>query len=277
MRFGRTSLPFLIYLVLFVVADAIKATVDPGGALTRVMEGAILALLCWITSRLTDVAPEGEQRGRNYAVQLALCAIIVIATLGIGGFDSWRTALAAHLPLPIDLAMGVANVLYYVVPIVVVFALLQLPFASFGLGRFRRGWAANAFVWLVLPVSLFVVALVSHRVSLGWMGRYWFANLLENGFSEEFLFRGAILGRLRVMMSNGWAIFVQALLFGLWHMSLNLGGPHGMNLLHAVAESIANQASFGYALGFLALRTGNVAIASAFHMLYDSLGDIGFG
>jgi len=42
-------------------------------------------------------------------------------------------------------------------------------------------------------------------------------NAFSAGFSEEFLFRGALMSRLTRVVPTGWALFAQASLFGLWH------------------------------------------------------------
>jgi membrane protease YdiL (CAAX protease family) len=48
------------------------------------------------------------------------------------------------------------------------------------------------------------------------------SNLLQNGFSEEFLFRGALLTRLRLIMAPSSAIVVSSVAFGLSHIALDL-------------------------------------------------------
>ena len=94
-------------------------------------------------------------------------------------------------------------------------------------------------------------------------------NVFRNGFSEEFLFRGVLLSRLRLVLSDQWALFAQALLFGVWHYGTDVRAANG-NLIVTACFMITVQAVFGYALGFLALRTRSIAAGAAFHAIADA-------
>ena len=96
------------------------------------------------------------------------------------------------------------------------------------------------------------------------------SNLLQNGFSEEFLWRGAIFGRLRTLFADHWALLIQAFAFGAWHYGADMGATR-QNLIAAIGEMIAVQAVFGFAIGFLYLRTRNLLIPTLFLVSLDSL------
>lgn len=70
-------------------------------------------------------------------------------------------------------------------------------------------------------------------------------------------------------MTDDWAILVQGLFFGAWRFNANFDHYNG-DLLNTIADMIASQALFGVAAAYVTLRTGNIAIASAFHLLFDS-------
>ena len=96
-------------------------------------------------------------------------------------------------------------------------------------------------------------------------------HLLQNGFGEEFLFRGAMQTRLRVLLNPSWAIVIQALLFGIWHFGANFGykGIAGINTV--IAFSVVVQGTAGLAFGIIFQRTRNLFACSAIHVVTNSL------
>jgi membrane protease YdiL (CAAX protease family) len=81
------------------------------------------------------------------------------------------------------------------------------------------------------------------------------------------------MGRLSAVMSGERALYVQALLFGLRHFNADFHAFKG-DLVGTFAEMIVSQITAGLALGYVTQRTGNVAIATGFHVLYDSVDQI---
>ena len=280
----------VIFVALFAAAEVVKFVRGDSlwGTIDLVL-ACILAIVCvltrWFTRDATALEPPAI-RGRALPLQLFACALVIVAT-GLGPLASqgfipiwlrvplWDRvreliyAFAAHA-LPAQFANGVANFAMYCVPIGIALLLLGVPLSQQGLGRFRRGSFASALAWLLLPVGVFAFALFSGRVPLLTILSTWVSNLLQNGASEEFLWRGAVLGRLRAVMKTEYALFAQAILFALWHAGADLHGYHG-DVLNAIADMVASQALFGLAAGYVTVRTGNIAISSAFHLMFDSL------
>ena len=256
--------------VKFLRGDALWGTID-------LVLGAILAIACALTWRFTRDAPVEPRRkeGRALPLQLLLCGFVVIATALDGMLPAWgvvRRAIYAVAALHVspDIANGVTNFTLYCVPLALVLLVLGVPLAQLGIGRFRRGSAGSAVVWLILPLGIFAYAILSGKLTVSVMLAVWLSNLLQNGVSEELLWRGLVFGRLSAVMKTEHALFIQAVLFGAWHASADMHAYHG-DLINAVADMIASQAMFGLALGYLRIRTGNIAIGAAFHLLFDSL------
>ena len=90
-------------------------------------------------------------------------------------------------------------------------------------------------------------------------------HLLQNGFSEEFLFRGAFQTRLRAFMTSDWALVIQALVFGLWHIGFDTQTMGG-DVLAGLALGIASHSVMGLALGILFQRTRNLIAPSLVHV-----------
>jgi membrane protease YdiL (CAAX protease family) len=95
---------------------------------------------------------------------------------------------------------------------------------------------------------------------------------MQNGFFEEFLFRGALQTRLRKLTTPAWALVLQALIFGLWHLGAGYSATGGSDLLTAAASTIVAQASLGLAFGIIFERTRNLFASSAFHIVINSIG-----
>jgi membrane protease YdiL (CAAX protease family) len=133
----------------------------------------------------------------------------------------------------------------------------------------KRGWIAAGATWVAPFAIALAVGLAQHPASLGRLAWRSTTNVFQNGFSEEFLFRGVLLTRLRFVMRDGWALFAQAILFGAWHYGADMREAHG-DLIYAIALMITAQASFGYALGFLALRSRSPLFPSITHALADA-------
>lgn len=82
------------------------------------------------------------------------------------------------------------------------------------------------------------------------------------GFSEETLFRGYLLERLRTLTSGARAVWISALVFGVWHF------PNGQDYLQVVIVALLG-ALFGYArLKFKNCSTLSVSIVHGFHDAY---------
>ncbi|MFN8513870.1 MAG: CPBP family intramembrane glutamic endopeptidase [Thermomicrobiales bacterium] len=95
---------------------------------------------------------------------------------------------------------------------------------------------------------------------------------MNNGFFEEFLFRGALQTRLRALGGPGWALVIQALVFGAWHLGLGYTNTDHAGLLPALASTIVYQATLGLAFGVIFERTRNLLAPSVAHILVNSLG-----
>lgn len=286
MQWLRAHLMLVAFLVVFAVAQTVLL-VEGNGAYS-LLEASILAILCLLTRWFTRKGagtPARTPHGRMIGLQMLIVIVVILAITLEGSFSYHLTPAWARMPLWSTLhdsiltrasphmafayANGVANLVMYCLPIAVGLLLLGVPLAQQGLGRFRKGSLASAMAWLLPMLGIFVVLVATGRISLRYVPRTWLSNLLQNGVSEEFLWRGAILGRLRAVMSSEHALYLQALLFGLCHAGVLFSMFKG-NLPGLFAEVIVDQTTFGLAMGYITLRTGNIAIGSVFHLLLDS-------
>jgi membrane protease YdiL (CAAX protease family) len=230
----------------------------------------LFAVLSSVTQLLyaRDDAPMQPQRGRRFPLQLALCFAVILAT-GLAGVrfgsedDSQPNGIAAFY------GTGAWQFAFEVC--VVFFGLRSLGVRRRDLGLVTppRGGARIAYLWIATALA-FLARDVAHGIiaPLEAVGDV-LHNVFRNGFSEEFLFRAALFSRLRLVLPDEWALLAQAAAFALWHYGADIRAAQG-NIVVAVCFMITVQGVFGYALGFLALRTRSIAIGSAFHAVADA-------
>jgi membrane protease YdiL (CAAX protease family) len=251
-----------------------------GEALVYAAFAAFLLFCCALTYLVTfpPHVPHDAPVARQL-LPLQLGALLLIIAL-----TGWTLALHAHAiavepPLwssidrhlgtwfaavaPSDLGPAMRSFAEEVLLVLVVLALLRVPLAKMGLGGFAPGSWSAAGIWLVLPFLAVAYTILYADVSAAFVGRRLIHAFFSTGFSEEFLFRGALFGRLRSFMPAQWAAFAQALAFALWRFGDNVAHSHNAAL--AFALLIPAQAAFGYAMAMLVRRTGNLASPALVH------------
>jgi membrane protease YdiL (CAAX protease family) len=251
------------------------------------LKGAAFLLLSVLTVAITRAAPTASgspaERPRLW-LQVGLILIFVVLT-------AWR-GLAFHRVLGPDAALPlwspvvdvlqrlgdrwfgngnyVANpVTYVVLPLpALLLAGARPPALGFSPGH-RVGRVL--LLWCTLPFAAFAYAMLSGQVAPGRLAARFLSNALNNGFFEEFLFRGALQTRLRPLAGPGWALVLQALVFGAWHLGLGFTDTGHAGWLPALASTLINQAVVGLAYGVVFGRTRNLLAPSIVHVVFNSL------
>lgn len=163
---------------------------------------------------------------------------------------------------------------------------LRRTLAEFGLarGNLTRGlwWAA------LLGLGLGALQLIVSRhgaevVAAFQSGRWIFLlplsftlMLLTAGFTEEFFFRGFLLGRLLGVFRNSWApVLLSALAFALYHLPyayLNPNWPSAGDFPAALIQSIIEAFPIGILLGCVYLWTRrNLLACAVLHAMINTL------
>jgi membrane protease YdiL (CAAX protease family) len=261
--------PFLLFVACYVAAFAILLrdgyAVDAFRTLRYV---AMFAILVTCTCVFEKSERDVPKPGRRLWLQFVVCVGAIVAT---GAVSAW---FGSEDDAPFAALVGLYGSGFWQFAIevcAVYFALRALGLSGFDLGlrRTLRGAAPVWFLWIATASGFFTIDVLNGAVGAGPALTDIAQNIFRNGFSEEFLFRGVLLSRLRLVVANEWALLIQALVFGAWHYGADIRVAHG-NLLVAVCFMITVQGVFGYALGFLALRTRSIAIGSAFHAIADA-------
>ncbi len=251
---------------------------------------AIVALALFFCCALTYLVTLPPRSARDAPITRHLLPLQLALTLLVIALTGWTLAVHAHAlavapPLrasinrhldsalaavaPGDLGPALLNFAEYAALPLALLALLRVPLAKMGLGSFNRGSAASAAIWLVLPFFAVAYAILYADTSVALVGRRFLSSFFSSGFSEEFLFRGALFGRLRAFMPTQWAALSQAIVFSLWHFGTDVARGHG--IVPAFALMVPAQAAFAYAMAILVRRSGNLAIPALLHTTIDTL------
>ena len=111
--------------------------------------------------------------------------------------------------LPVELVGGPANavanpVQYFVIPLILLL-LLGARFRELGFAPGHAAWRVSA-LWAALPLAVWLVLLATGQLAPAVLLRRLLGNALQNGFFEEFLFRGALMTRLARRFSAAWTL-----------------------------------------------------------------------
>jgi len=244
---------------------------------------AFLGLLLWLTARVTRPLPPTEaprQSPRRVWIQLGVLGVIIVLTaLQPQGLPLWsplvaRLQAAGEATLPVEWFGGPGNalanpVMYFVIPLLLLLALGARP-RELGLGRGHRV-AQASLVWLAAPGLVLLLSALFGAITAQVFVRRVISNFFQNGFFEEFLFRGALQTRLSRFLAPPWALVAQAFLFGVWHIRPNLVAFDG-DVLAALAWCIVSQGVIGLAFGFVFHRTRNLVAPTVAHVMMNVMG-----
>jgi membrane protease YdiL (CAAX protease family) len=242
-------------------------------------------LILWLIARacipLDGESEETTLKTTARGWRLACRVLVVLATFAVLLFGHdwvWNSPVNAFLQR-VFARVGLGNgdsafpnsLIYVLIPGSLVFLLGAKP-AELGLTVWRRGAWSALLGALVLP-AIFVGLWFSkdHGTSVLLL-IYLAHNFLSNGFSEEFLMRGLTLSHLRAFVPKEWAVVVQAILFGLFHMAPL--GRHGVNWFLEGAADVAMNAPVGFFLALIALRARSVLLPGLIHTSLDTIIDV---
>lgn len=275
---------FLIALPIFLIAYAYLLFLGEWQSVALMLANTLfMGLLAWLTARVTrPLPPEPERerpsRGRLWA-QMGVLAAVILLTGFSGQIPLWSDMVAAlrsagDAILPVEWFGGPGNavanpVQYFVIPLLLLLALGAKP-RELGLGRGHRVWQA-ALVWLIGPGLILIWPAAVGALTGPSLVRRVIGNFFQNGFFEEFLFRGAVQTRLRLFLSTPWALAVQALFFGLWHLRSNTAAFDG-NIVAGLAWCIVSQGVIGLAFGYVFHRTRNLVAPTVAHVMMNVMG-----
>jgi membrane protease YdiL (CAAX protease family) len=246
---------------------------------------AVFALLTIpLTDGVTRLAPIETRCSRRqlwWQVALLLVVILFVTYRGIvfnmpgalqipllSPFAHWSFSFLGAQPTFLGNWIAVP-LLYFLIPL----ALLLLSgarWSELGLGRGYRSWQV-LLLWSVLPLIALIVFLVIGATSPALLLLTVVSNIFQNGFFEEFLFRGALMTRLSYLIRGDWGLVLSSLIFGLFHIGVQTSALHG-DWLAGAAYAIIDQAIFGLSMALVFLRTRNLLASSIFHVLLNTVG-----
>lgn len=253
-----SELPFLVFILLFVLLTlpltiGIRqlAPIEMHGSRKRLwwQVTILLIIIAFVTYR--DVV--FNMPGTPHVPLLYPLASWTINFLGPGNdFANW-------IAVP---------VLLFAIPLIVLL-LLGARWSEIGLGRGYHVLRVTL-LWCILPIIGLALFPMLGIASFGQIGIQIANNFFQNGFFEEFLFRGALMTRLCRLLRTDWGLVLSALVFGLFHIGLqtqSLGG----DWLAGAASTIVQQAVLGLGMAIILVRTRNLLASSVFHVILDTI------
>ena len=256
---------------------------------------AILMFFCVITAVITKTEHKPKVKlSRRRQVLLLLQIVVIVLFICITLYTSlmfhgvierrtipvWSPIIRAFSNLGekifsnkivVNPALAMANPAQYFLLPLLLLLLLGARFTELGFSRGHRT-VSVIFLWCFIPVTVLFYLVVLGRLSLAVIGRRLLSHLMINGFSEEFLFRGALQTRLRALLSPSWAIVIQALIFGIWHFAANFGSGGITGSTSVIAFCVIKTATAGLAYGIIFQRTRNLLACSVIHVVSNCLG-----
>jgi len=276
----------LRHLARSVAAAALRRSRDELLAAPATLAGVLIC--AWLVVRITrpTTTPADESPRRALGAQLFWLAVVI----GITAFRGlvFHGVAAGRVPIWDDVVQAAGNLgerwlsvewvgsprlalanptAYFALPLLGLL-LLRARFRSLGFGPGRRVMAVIALVCTLLVAWIVARASSAQQVAVALLG-----NTLQNGPFEEFLFRGALQTRLVPLVGRVWAVGLQAIAFGLWHLGAAAHG--GESLWLAAAHTIVAQATTGLLFGILMLRTGNLWASSIMHVVANTASEMG--
>lgn len=255
-----------------------------------ILVGSVLLLLSLLVTGATEpplptIAVAGPARRRVW-VQLGL-VVVFIALTGWSNLAFHKVIDGnANIPLWTPLVEwlqrlgeqwfgdGLGNFLanpvtYVLIPLVVLVLAGARP-STLGFGKGHRVGRA-LLICCAIPLLWFTYTLISGQQTIFRLLGGLASHFMQNGFLEEFLFRGILQTRLRLLAGPGWAVVLQALVFGVWHLGSGFASTGHAGLLPAIAITIVQQSLIGLALGILFERTRNLLVPSVVHIALNSM------
>ena len=258
---------FLLVIVMFfctITAGITRTEHEPKVKLSRkglgllLLQIAVIAFFICITG-YTSLMFHGVVESHSIPVWSPV--IRAISNFGEKVFDSGFV---------VNPALSVANIAKYFLLPLPFLLLLGARFSRLGFCRGHRTLLVLA-LWCFIPAGVWIYLLAFGRLSCRVLIRRFLMHLLQNGFGEEFLYRGALQTRLRALLSPSWAIVIQALLFGIWHFGANSGYKGITGTYAVIAFSVVVQATAGLVFGIIFQRTRNLLACSIIHVVTNSL------
>lgn len=225
---------------------------------------ALLLLAGLVVVPLTAGAPEPAWRMAEPRSRAALWAPVAVS-IAYAGVVPVAATMAARAPL-----VGQLVVLGQAVLPLATALLAGARWPELGFGRAYRALPTAALLigpLLAAGAALQAAGVIAFGAVTGGAITY----LLYGAIPEEVHLRGVLMTRLDGQVGTGWAMVISSLLFGLSHVTANVGYWGGPPWPVAAALGVVFEGTLGLGLAAVFLRTRSLPAAIALHAALDGL------
>lgn len=228
----------------------------------------IFLLLHFVIGRYPDPLPRSPDRRREILEAIGLWVIVVVAvTIAVLLIpDRELTNPSFGVVFKSNLLL---SPFWIVFPLVVVLFRNKWSLMDLGFSR-PRSMSVTIFA-ISIMVALGILQFIDpgFEPMPGWLA---IMSVYQPAFTEEFLFRGVIQGKLERALGQNRAWFYSGILFGLMHTSVNFFGQqwyeHGENILNALLLLVI-QTIAGWSFGIMYTKSRSLLPSVVAHYLTD--------
>lgn len=290
-RAGVTHPAGVLFLLLWALAAVTLALRGHAGLIPLVvLQLALFNIVpILVLLRLTSDLPEADVprqiKPRLWGQAAFLLALIVVS--GLSAMSLHKVAPAGWEQIPVwtqveQALLGASErllgskgwlrnpVLHMALPGAVLLLWGVRP-GELWLRKGHRSWAVSVPYLILLGAVTALYAAMGGARFLGDLLRTALSHFVQNGFTEEFLFRGALQTRLAALLGEGWGLVLSALVFGVAHLGM-AAAMFGGDYLAGLALSIVSQATAGLLFGMIAMRTRSLIAPTVAHVTLNMLG-----
>lgn len=228
----------------------------------------IFLLLRFVVGKYPAQLPESKDRRREILESIGLWAAVSIA-LTLAVFIIPENELNNPTPQVVLKTNLLLSPFWVLIPLFVVVKINKWGMEDLGFTKPRSRSVTIFAIAIMVLLGLLQFIDPGFRPMPSWLVMM---SLYQPAFTEEFLFRGVIQGKLERALGQNKAWFYSGIMFGLMHASVNFFGQqwylHGESILNAVVLLLV-QTIAGWSFGIMYMKSRSLLPSAIAHFLTD--------
>ncbi len=228
----------------------------------------IFLLLRFVVGKYPDPLPKSKDRRREILESIGLWAAVSIA-LTVAVFIIPENELNNPTPQVVLKTNLLLSPFWVLIPLFVVLKINKWGAEDLGFIKPRSRSVTIFAIAIMVLLGILQFIDPGFRPMPSWLV---VMSLYQPAFTEEFLFRGVIQGKLERALGQNKAWFYSGIMFGLMHASVNFFGQqwylHGESILNAVVLLLV-QTIAGWSFGIMYMKSRSLLPSTIAHFLTD--------